>query len=494
MESTNEFQDVVELPKAEENLADAPGAYDDKEPFGGKSLNPTPPNIMALSKKIGAGGVFLLLAVLMLIMYGVYSRGKHNKAAHAASTDDKSMIAATNSGKEVLHTVEEQRQKALVSGGPKAAALGLEASAAPSIPDGEDTSKLGASAPPLGVVGVNRPGVPRLPERSNGIGGGGVPAQPTALEGSILRGKTAEEKQREELYKLEQEAMFASTAASKGGAKGGGSLLEGAAPSSNPLGGLLSGLSSLASSAGQPGGVPAGNAQPKGDDDQNMQDRKEAFLAKAQSKAINNYLVATRTKPVTAFEIKSGWDIPAVLEQGINSDLPGQIKALVRENVYDTATGQYLLIPQGSRVVGTYDSHIAYGQTRVQIVWSQLVFPDGTTMPLEGMIGQDAQGASGFHDKTNNHYVRLFGMALLTSAFSAGIQISQGSGQSNSAYPSNSQLASQALGQQLGQLGMEIARKNMNVQPTITIPIGYRFNIRVNRDVAFVEPYVSMAR
>jgi type IV secretion system protein VirB10 len=209
---------------------------------------------------------------------------------------------------------------------------------------------------------------------------------------------------------------------------------------------------------------------------------------------MNNYLLATRTKPITAFEIKTGWDIPAVLEQGINSDLPGQIKALVRENVYDAATGQYLLIPQGSRVVGTYNSHIAYGQTRVQIVWSQLMFPDGTTMPLEGMIGQDAQGASGFHDKTNNHYVRLFGMALLTSAFSAGIQITQGSGQSNSAYPSNSQLATQALGQQLGQLGMEIARKNMNVQPTITIPVGYRFNIRVNRDVAFVEPYVSMAR
>ena len=497
MESTNEMSEEVMLPVPEENLNDAPSGYDAKAPFGGQSLNPAPPNIMTLSKKIGMGGALVLFAVLMMIMYGVYSRGKHNQSGRAAKADDKSIVAATNSGKDIQHTVEEQRLNSLRNGGTHPTLpIDVDDTGSPSIAAGKQES----IAPPLGVVSI-KPGVPRLPERSNGIGGGGVPPQTTAIQGSAFRGRTAEEKQREEMYKLEQAAMMASTGASTGGAKGGasgiGSLLDRASSvGSNPLTGLISQLHSSVAAAGlgAQAGVAGGPPPMKADDDPNMQDRKDAFLAKAEGRALKNYLLATRTKPLTQYEVKTGWDIPAVLEQRVNSDLPGQIKALVRENVYDTATGQYLLIPQGSRVVGSYDSHIAYGQTRVQIIWSQLIFPDGTTMNLEGMIGQDAAGASGFHDKTNNHYVRLFGMALMTSAFSAGIQISQGNSGTTTAYPSSSQLATQALGQQMGQLGMEIARKNMNVQPTITVPIGYRFNIRVNRDIAFGEPYTSMAR
>ena len=86
-----------------------------------------------------------------------------------------------------------------------------------------------------------------------------------------------------------------------------------------------------------------------------MQDRKQGFLARARVGSTENYLNSARTKPAGPYEIKAGWDIPAVLEQALNSDLPGEIKALVRENVYDTATGKYLLIPQGARLVGTYD-------------------------------------------------------------------------------------------------------------------------------------------
>ena len=73
---------------------------------------------------------------------------------------------------------------------------------------------------------------------------------------------------------------------------------------------------------------------------------------------------SSRVRPLSKYEIKAGWDIPAVLEQALNSDLPGEIRALVRENVYDTASGNYLLIPQGSRLVGIYDSRIAYASGR----------------------------------------------------------------------------------------------------------------------------------
>ncbi len=94
----------------------------------------------------------------------------------------------------------------------------------------------------------------------------------------------------------------------------------------------------------------------------------------------------TRVAPLTPFEIKAGWDIPATLDQALNSDLPGEIRGIVRQDVYDSATGHYLLIPQGSRVVGTYNHRVAYGQTGVQVIWTRLIYPDGTSINLEGMI------------------------------------------------------------------------------------------------------------
>jgi type IV secretion system protein VirB10 len=228
--------------------------------------------------------------------------------------------------------------------------------------------------------------------------------------------------------------------------------------------------------------------------DPNMQNRKESFIAEARNNpSSKDYLAAVREQQVTRYVIRSGWDIPATLQQKVNSDLPGELRALVRENVYDTATGRYLLIPQGSYVVGRYDAHVAYGQSRVQVIWDRLIFPDASGIDLAGMIGQDAGGESGFHDKVDHHYIRMFGMALMTSAFSAGIEMTQGnSSTSTNGTISNQQLAIQALGQQMGQLGMDITEKNLNVQPTIRIPIGYRFNIRVNRDMAFTAPYSPM--
>jgi type IV secretion system protein TrbI len=206
-------------------------------------------------------------------------------------------------------------------------------------------------------------------------------------------------------------------------------------------------------------------------------------------RASNNYLKSTRTEPLGKYEIKAGWDIPAILEQGINSDLPGEAKALVRSNVYDTATGKYLLVPQGSRLIGTYNSEVAYGQNRVQAVWTRIIFPDGSSINLDGMNGHDAQGRTGFHDQVDNHYPRLFGFALLTSAFAAGIELSQRQNSSLLTTPTAGQTASAAAGQQLGELGAEVTRRNLNVQPSIKIRVGYRFNVRVNRDVLFDAPY-----
>jgi type IV secretion system protein VirB10 len=222
---------------------------------------------------------------------------------------------------------------------------------------------------------------------------------------------------------------------------------------------------------------------------QNEQTRKQVFIEQMRGRTVNNYLKSTRTPPLGKYELKMGWDIPAILEQGINSDLPGEVKALVRSNVYDTATGKYLLIPQGSRMVGVYDSQIAYGQNRLQVIWTRIIYPDGSSINLDGMMGQDIQGMAGFHDRVDNHYKRLIGSALLTSAFAAGISLSQRQNSSLLTTPSVGQTAATAVGQQLSELGSEVTRKNLSIQPTIKIPVGYRFNVRVNRDILFETPY-----
>ena len=233
-------------------------------------------------------------------------------------------------------------------------------------------------------------------------------------------------------------------------------------------------------------------AQTSGDYDQNMQTRKEQFLENAASKKSDDYLKSTRSAPFSAYEIKAGWEIPAVLEQSLNSDLPGEIKALVMSNVYDTATGRYLLIPQGSRLVGKYDSHIAYGQDGVQVAWSRIIFPDASSVDLAGMEGLDSHGNAGLRHKVDRHYKRLFGFAALTSLFSAAFEVSQRRNQSVLTYPNPSDTAAAAVGREMSQTGAMITRRNLNVQPTIKVPVGYKFTVRVNRDILFDAPYEAL--
>lgn len=216
---------------------------------------------------------------------------------------------------------------------------------------------------------------------------------------------------------------------------------------------------------------------------ENRQKEKQAFLA--GSPAAETYLNQRRTAAVNASqEIKAGTVIPGVMISGLNSDLPGQIMAQVRENVYDSATGQSLLIPAGARLVGTYDSNVTLGQKRALVGWQRIIYPDGSSISLDRMPGADVGGYAGFNDKVNNHYWRIFGNALMLSVFSAGIQLSQP--QTNaSTYGGldSQQILTQELGRQFGQLGIEMARRNMNIQPTLEIRPGYQFNVMVTKDI-----------
>lgn len=254
---------------------------------------------------------------------------------------------------------------------------------------------------------------------------------------------------------------------------------QGAPAATNPVSAALAALSQAAgagANAASPASAPSGDVGEQG--------RKRAFMAGAGEP---EYYSPSRVEaPLSQTELKAGSVIPAVLVGGVTSDLPGQIVGQVTRNVFDSTTGRYLLIPQGSKLIGVYDNSVSYGQSRVMVAWQRLILPDGASFTLGSMPGADQGGNAGFNDKVNNHYGRAFGSALMVSLFSAGLQLSQPQASNGENY-SPGQTAAGAIGQEVGQLGMEVARKNLSVQPTLQIRPGYRFNVQVTKDLIMRE-------
>lgn len=256
---------------------------------------------------------------------------------------------------------------------------------------------------------------------------------------------------------------------------------------------LLAAAAAQAGAAGQGGqgqGFPAlgmGGAQ---QDDPNKQGRKEKFLKEKEAPSKTALRGGVR-EPQSPYEVQAGWAIPAQLQCGVNSDVPGQTCARVSEDVYDSVTGEHLLIPRNSRLIGTYDSQIAYGQTRILAVWHLLKFPDGSSIDLEGMPGADKGGYAGFDADVNNHYGKVFGGAAAMAVFSASVSLTQKQPTNTNGVQTNSQVITQSLGQQLGQTGTAFIQRGMNVQPTLSRNPGYKFNVMVTRDITFPGPYTG---
>ncbi len=261
-----------------------------------------------------------------------------------------------------------------------------------------------------------------------------------------------------------------------GNTGGGGSGVGGGGyiPAYGGLGGLFG------------GGVSVPPANPKAND----QTGKTEFLAQQGSTGSDDYLNAGIQHPKSPYEVIAGTVIPATMIGGINSDLPGEIIGQVRENVYDTATGKYLLIPQGSRLVGVYSSAVTYGQTRVLVAWNRLIYPNGDSIDLGQMPGSDVGGYAGFNDEVNNHYLRVFGSAILASLFSAGAQLSQPQNNSSGTV-SSTQILAASLGQQANTVGTMLISRGLDIQPTLKIRNGYLFNIMVTKDMV-LQPWAGM--
>ena len=190
-------------------------------------------------------------------------------------------------------------------------------------------------------------------------------------------------------------------------------------------------------------------------------------------------------------ELKAGTVIPGILMTGVNSDLPGTVMGQVSENVWDTSYGRYVLIPKGTKILGVYDSHVTYGQKRVLVVWNRLIFPNGTSLNISGSPGLDQSGYAGMRGKVDEHWGRLITAALLASLFVTGAEIISPRDNRNnySQAKTPGEIAGEQAANAILDMSSKIMSKNMDIQPTITIRPGRRFNIFVEKDVVFPEPY-----
>jgi type IV secretion system protein TrbI len=191
------------------------------------------------------------------------------------------------------------------------------------------------------------------------------------------------------------------------------------------------------------------------------------------------------SRPASPFVVQAGTIIPAALITGIRSDLPGQITAQVTENVFDTPTGRARLIPQGARLIGIYDSQVAFGQSRVLLVWTRLIMPNGRSIVLERRQGADAGGYSGLEDEVDNHWKELLGAAALSTLLGAGSEL--GSGADTGSNTAVLQALRLGAANSLNQTGQQVVRRNLNVQPTLTIRAGYPVRVIVNRDIVLEQ-------
>ena len=242
---------------------------------------------------------------------------------------------------------------------------------------------------------------------------------------------------------------------------------------------------------------PYGPAQPsqnvpRGIQAQDPSGPSRTFQRRVASQAQDGtYYQARVTRPRSRYEIKAGTVIPAALMTAINSELPGSVVAQVSRDVYDSASQQHLLIPKGSRLIGSYDDQIALGQSRAMVAWTRIIFPDGRSIQLPGLGSKDLSGASGVSDEVNRHYARVFGSAIALSAIGAGFQLSQPDRGGGFGYQPRSpqQVLAAELGRELSRVATEMIRRNMDIQPTIEIRKGYRFYVFFNKDLAFPAPY-----
>ena len=219
---------------------------------------------------------------------------------------------------------------------------------------------------------------------------------------------------------------------------------------------------------------------------QTAQDKKLAFLnAKPDGSIYNEH---NQQKPISPFTLMAGSIIPASLVTGLNSDLPGFVIGQVTEHVYDTVTGRHLLVPQGSKIIGKYDSVVAFGQKRALVIWQRLIRPDGSSLVIDNLPATDEGGYAGLEDKVDYHTWSLLKGIALATLLGVGTELSLGNNE-------NDLVAAirQSAQENTNQAGQQFVQRQLDVQPTLTVRPGWPLRIIVHKDL-ILDPYPQTPR
>jgi len=215
--------------------------------------------------------------------------------------------------------------------------------------------------------------------------------------------------------------------------------------------------------------------------DPNYQQHKLDFLnGKVAGEIYNPHALQD---PVSPYQIMAGTVIAAALVTGLNSDLPGEIIAQVTENIYDSVTGETLLIPSGSRLIGSYDHVVAFGQSRALVVWRRIIMPDGSSIEIDNLPATDAAGYAGLEDEVDFHTWRLIKGIGLATLLGVGTELSFGSDESDLV-----RVLRQSSQESTNQAGQRLVEKNLDIQPMITVRPGWPLRVIVEKDLV-LRPY-----
>lgn len=219
--------------------------------------------------------------------------------------------------------------------------------------------------------------------------------------------------------------------------------------------------------------------------DDNLQKNKKQFATESvyDDFVLQRYLTSALSK----YEVKAGTIIPLTLETAINSDLPGRITAVVKTDIYDSATGNILLIPAGSRVLGKYSSDVSFGQERVQVVFNRITLPNQKSINIEAMLGVDKLGASGVKDRVDTKLGKVFTSVLMSAILGVGAGAVKEDEDNGSTWKND---AIDGGGTQAINVGNAYANKVLNVQPSLNIRQGYTVGLFIEKDLQ-LEPYTK---